>query len=152
MSDSKKIKVLVEIDEELYKNVVEHTKTGYIGSDVWIAVANGKPYDEAEVWRKSNELLEKRLAYLGNQTGDAISRSWVKHNVLPLVDTETRIYAEAKLNDAPAVEVRPKGKWEHCIEEDNDVECPFCGFQEDGIYYNLCPGCGADMRGDKENG
>ena len=40
---------------------------------------------------------------------------------------------------------RPTGKWKHIIEEDNDVECPFCGFQEDGIYYNFCPNCGADM-------
>ena len=42
---------------------------------------------------------------------------------------------------------RPKGEWKHIIDEYNDVECPFCGFQEDGIYYNFCPGCGADMRG-----
>ena len=41
---------------------------------------------------------------------------------------------------------RPKGEWKHIFEEDNDVECPFCGFQEDGIYYNFCPNCGADMR------
>lgn len=46
--------------------------------------------------------------------------------------------------------LRPQGKWKHIIEEDNDVECPFCGFQEDGIYYNYCPQCGADMRGDAE--
>ena len=42
---------------------------------------------------------------------------------------------------------RPHGEWKHIVEEDNDVECPFCGFQEDGIYYNFCPKCGADMRG-----
>ena len=45
---------------------------------------------------------------------------------------------------------RPQGKWKHIIEEDNDVECPFCGFQEDGLYYDFCPGCGADMRGGVE--
>lgn len=43
---------------------------------------------------------------------------------------------------------RPQGEWKHIVEEDNDVECPFCGFQEDGIYYNFCPSCGADMRGE----
>ena len=44
---------------------------------------------------------------------------------------------------------RPKGEWKHIFEEDNDVECPFCGFQEDGIYYNFCPNCGANMQGGK---
>lgn len=43
-------------------------------------------------------------------------------------------------------EQRPQGMWKHIVEEDNDVECPFCGFQEDGIYYNFCPGCGAKMQ------
>lgn len=42
-----------------------------------------------------------------------------------------------------------KGKWMHIVEEDNDVECPFCGFQEDGVYYNFCPKCGADMRSEQ---
>lgn len=42
----KKVKVVIDIDEKLYKNVIEHTKTGYVGSDVWIAVANGTPYEE----------------------------------------------------------------------------------------------------------
>jgi hypothetical protein len=39
------MKVLIDIDKELYKKVVEHTKKGYIGSDVWIAVANGTPIE-----------------------------------------------------------------------------------------------------------
>jgi hypothetical protein len=42
------------------------------------------------------------------------------------------------------------GEWKRIIEEDNDVECPFCGFQEDGVYYNFCPKCGADMRKEAE--
>ena len=52
------------------------------------------------------------------------------------------------IDNAPTVDfiISPKGKWKHIIEEDNDVECPFCGFQEDGIYYNFCPNCGADLR------
>lgn len=37
------MKLLIDIDEKLYKKVVEHTNKGYIGSDVWIAVANGTP-------------------------------------------------------------------------------------------------------------
>ena len=45
---------------------------------------------------------------------------------------------------------RPQGEWKHIVEEDNDVECPFCGFQEDGVYYNFCPQCGARMKGGAE--
>lgn len=45
---------------------------------------------------------------------------------------------------------RPQGKWKRINEEDNDVECPFCGFQEDGIYYNFCPECGAYLKGEVE--
>jgi len=47
--------------------------------------------------------------------------------------------------DAKKEYSRPQGKWKRIIDEYNDVECPFCGFQEDGIYYNFCPCCGADM-------
>ena len=36
--------------------------------------------------------------------GDCISRAWVEHNVLSLVDAETRIYAEQRLDNAPPVE------------------------------------------------
>jgi len=53
------MKLLIDIDEKLYKSVVEHTKTGYIGSDVWLAVANGIPY---------------------NSTGDLISREDLKEH------------------------------------------------------------------------
>ena len=49
------MKLLIDIDEELYKNVVEHTKTGYVGSDVWIAVANGKPYGTCYDCKKNLE-------------------------------------------------------------------------------------------------
>ena len=38
-----KIKVIIDIDKTLFENVVDHTRNGYIGSDVWIAVANGRP-------------------------------------------------------------------------------------------------------------
>ena len=36
-------------------------------------------------------------------TNDLISRSWVKHNVLSLMDAEARIYAEERLDNAPSV-------------------------------------------------
>ena len=41
---------------------------------------------------------------------------------------------------------RPQGKWKRIIDEYYDVECPFCGFKEDGIMYNFCPQCGAKMQ------
>ena len=42
-----KIKVLIDIDKTLFESVVDHTRNGYIGSDVWIAVANGRPYNDS---------------------------------------------------------------------------------------------------------
>ena len=41
------MKLIIDIDEELYKNVIEDTRNGYIGSDVWKAVAKGKLYEES---------------------------------------------------------------------------------------------------------
>ena len=69
-----------------------------------------------------------------------------------------------RVNDAPTVEERKKGKW---IEYDSDedkydiIKCPCCkntftvdsyhwtdiGFIKDD--FKFCPNCGADMRGEK---
>ena len=51
---------------------------------------------------------------------------------------------------APTIEERKKGEW---IKMPYHVtECSECGFSlEDwiqGAFYNYCPNCGADMRGD----
>lgn len=54
------------------------------------------------------------------------------------------------IDNAPTVAERPQGTWKHIIDEYNDVECPFCGFQEDGIYYSFCPSCGAKLAVDTE--
>ena len=60
------MKLIIDIDDELYKNVIEHTKKGYVGSDVWIAVANGIPYEEElqGMWIPVNEKLPEK----GNQS------------------------------------------------------------------------------------
>lgn len=48
------MKLVIDIPEELYKNVVERTKMGCVGSDVWIAVANGTPLPKGH-----GELIDK---------------------------------------------------------------------------------------------
>ena len=40
------MKLIIDIDEELYKNVKEYTKNGGVGSDLWNAVAKSIPYEE----------------------------------------------------------------------------------------------------------
>ena len=41
------MKLIIDIDEELFNKVKLRVKEdGYIGSDVWIAVSNGIPYEE----------------------------------------------------------------------------------------------------------
>lgn len=72
------MKLLIELPEEMWKRV----KDGYVPLGISKYLKNGKPY---------------------NLSSDLISRSWVKHNVLSLVDSETRIYAEARLDNAPPV-------------------------------------------------
>lgn len=79
------MKLIIELKDETYKFFKEYTPIliargngKILSSEVYEAIKNGTPYDETEVWRKSNELLKKRLTYLGNPSGDAISRSAVR--------------------------------------------------------------------------
>jgi len=53
---------------------------------------------DSQAMRLAIKALEER------PRGDLISREWVIHNVLSLVDPETRIYAKQRLDDAPTVE------------------------------------------------
>ena len=85
--------------------------------------------------------------------GDLISRSEAEKlgaTCLARRNENGQLEAIISLDHVPTVVERPQGTWKHIIDEYNDVECPFCGFQEDGIYSNFCPKCGADMRGDAE--
>lgn len=52
------MKIVIDIPEELYKNVIERTKTGYVGSDVWIAVANGTPLPKGH-----GDLIDRNVVY-----------------------------------------------------------------------------------------
>ena len=48
---------------------------------------------------------------------------------------------------------RPQGKWLDIYKSHIAYECSNCHIQMPITdYYNFCPNCGADMRGDKNNG
>lgn len=49
------MKVIIEIEPELFNNVVERTIQGDYMSDVWLAVGHGKPYEE----RPQGKWIEK---------------------------------------------------------------------------------------------
>ena len=53
------MKVVIDIDEKLFNAVIEKTQSGYFGSDVWIAVANGVPLPKGH-----GELISRQDAYL----------------------------------------------------------------------------------------
>lgn len=61
---------------------------------------------------------------------------------------------EAYLKSIPAADVveRKVGEWtdRRTIEHDGEFYCSVCGFELDtfmqGVFYNYCPNCGADMR------
>lgn len=101
-----KIKLIVEVDEELYNAV---KGSDYEFEKSLTAIANGIPYDEAESWKKSNELLEKRLAYLGNSSGDCISREALRkafHKRIYYFDKSSWDEANALIENAPTVDIK----------------------------------------------
>lgn len=136
------MKVIIDIDEELYKNVIEDTRNGYLGSDVWKAVANGTPI---------------------STEGDLISRNDLKKvfdNLGYLTVKIERIIDNAPTVDAivHTIEVRTQAEWveKHCdygvyYRCSNCHKMPpnyECDYKEGAIKTNYCPNCGADMRGD----
>lgn len=61
------------------------------------------------------------------------------------------------LEDLPTADVKPvvRGKWLLVNDEFIDeVKCSNCGvveyFEKGWKYYNFCPNCGADMRGESD--
>ena len=109
----------------------------------------------------SNDLISREALKIIIEQNQLVNAKLSVHDVLKIIDnapavealiTDEEIKDFAKENfdlgyGMAKVKFSPKqGEWKHIVEEDNDVECPFCGFQEDGIYYNFCPGCGADMQ------
>lgn len=105
-----------------------------------------------------------------DSVSDLVSRSWVEHNVLSLMDAEARIYAQGRLDNAPTVEAytsedivkyisatedlvrekleRPIGEWVW----HTDIAFYTCS-KCDGIGYirdKFCKHCGAKMQGGAE--
>lgn len=87
---------------------------------------------------------------------DCISRKMAIDEVKRLHDVawanwkETRISANTMidaLKDLPSAQPqRKKGKW--LVDEDGNMECPFCG--NTCGFGNYCNECGADMRGESD--
>ena len=59
------MQIVIDISEELYKNVIEHTEMGYVGSDVWIAVANGTPLPKGHGALIDKDQFERLLRTYG---------------------------------------------------------------------------------------
>jgi len=141
------MKRIIDINDELFRKVEDQINHGYLGSDVWIAVAESVPYDDS---------------------GDLISRSALEKEIFGpgSYDAYEDLYDAVRtaINNAPAVEARPQGKWiaredMDYIDENkvvhNHFMCNKCGLIHDFIdghtsQYNFCPNCGADKRGGAE--
>ena len=131
------MKILIDIDEDLFNKVKTHVEeSGPICSDVWIAVANGKPYEV-------RPFCEFKFD---------------KDQLKELVDGAIDEY----LRKQEFADFGPHGEWiiEHLpknINNPNDcyecVSCSECGFHYDYMFRecNYCPNCGADMRGEKND-
>ena len=78
------VKLIVEVDAETVKKGFDGPLTDEERQSLLRAFGNAKSFDTS---------------------GDLISRSWVKHNVLSLVDPETRIYAKQRLDSAPTIDL-----------------------------------------------
>lgn len=131
--------------------------------------------DVKDEWKVAeiSDLIKVYERLQGEWIEDSISRSWVEHNVLSLVDAETRIYAEQRLDNAPTVELnymtayfngfemakqiheRPQGEWievgdNQPYSKDKLYGCSKCRFGSyllsDTKNVNFCSNCGADMR------
>ena len=60
------------------------------------------------------------------------------------------------IEHAPIIEERKTGNWVGIDDEPCETfECDVCGFVLDdwieGAFYNYCPNCGADMRGNTDD-
>ena len=85
-----------------------------------------------------------------------------RHRPLPGADSTKERYAFMEwlgiynaIKDAPTIEAEPvrKGKWTYAG-YDGHVKCDMCAktydWFTDAKYFDFCPNCGADMRGEAE--
>ena len=154
------MKLIIDIDEKLYEQAIKDAKIGYGGSDVWIAVGNGTPYNPSGD-AISREALKKILSEpLYRSTikdyGEILKYTFVidminNAPILPLPDFKAG-YKQAII-DGKANYSRQKG--EYISVDTLFVKCSICGNLTRVLKkYNMpnfCPACGADMRkGGKE--
>ena len=156
-----KIKLIVEVDEEIFKKGFEGSLTDEERQSLLRSFGNAKHFDVSDDLISRSALKKAIKSYADDQyaeneylgecsimdiidnappvvinckdcdgyeagysaelndaerpKGDLISRSWLEHNVLPLVDPETRIYVRQRLDNAPTVEPeRPQGECKTC--------------------------------------
>ena len=82
----------------------------------------------------------------------AIDAEELKRSIAVSALIEDQKTLEQIIDEQPTIEKRKRGEW---IKMPYHVtECSECGFSlEDwiqGAFYNYCPNCGADMRGERE--
>lgn len=86
------------------------------------------------------DIFEDRLEKIRNRYGDYSGEAVVCAGALHLIRVQ------------PTIEERKKGKWEIYVISAYDGEgckCSECGFE--GVpYWDYCPNCGADMKGEKK--
>ena len=159
-----KIKLVIEIDEQIYNEFMKENNYEVIYDGYWVAkaIANGTPITEGDLISRS-ELIKTV------EKGEGIS--WERHG------KDDMCVRKKYIDNAPSVKPncegcttwskstellkkrlsyleRPQGEWKDYSDE-GYVECPFCGSattcddNKDELHY--CWNCGADMRGD-ENG
>lgn len=57
---------------------------------------------------------------------------------------------DVMIDDAPTISERSQGEWKKSIY--GFYTCSKCGNYGNPEFFNYCSGCGADMRGDENNG
>lgn len=84
---------------------------------------------------------------------DLISRQEAIDEIMSLIEEPDDNFNEGVRNSAaviyqllPAQPERKKGRW--LVDEDGNMECPFCG--NTCGFGNYCNECGADLRGEKK--
>lgn len=95
-------KLHLEMESMTNKEAIEILKRGYPDIQRYAASEYEDYLDCVDLYDEALDHVIKALEE--KPQGDSISREWVIHNVLSLVDPETRIYAKQRLDDAPTVE------------------------------------------------
>ena len=142
----KKVRMIVEMDEELYKAFTEQDifisgmRSGKtLLSEIWKALKNATPLTESDdaVSRKAVNTLVDELARAISDERCCVSRGRSTATIMQ------------DILDLPAViPKREKGEWEVRYDRwfgTSRYKCLNCGELED-TKSDFCPNCGAEMR------